>query len=136
MTPVLNRWDLAEKMLQSVDHHVDRLLVVDNSLGTSSHAMTVPEKFACVDRFTPPYMGLGYGGAINFMITQTPELPWWMWASNDVVFEPGYLDTVVARMDAATRPTIITQGFTWAAVNRELIDLVGLIDDWSFYPIY
>lgn len=135
IAPVLNRWDVLQRMLDSLDHPVKHLLIVNNGM-TGTPPLVYPETVSKVTAFTPPLSPLGYGGAINFGITQTPQHPWWMWTSNDVVFEPGHLATVVERMEAADGPRIVTGGFTWAAVNRELIDLVGLIDEWSFFPIY
>ncbi len=134
MTPLLNRLDLAYRMIDSIDHPVERLLLIDNGRSLYGVAQKIHRLEGQV--FTPPYEGMGYGGAINFTIMQLPGLPWWMWASNDVVFHPGHLESVVRRMDEAKGPRIITGGFTWAAVNQQLIDEVGLIDEWSFFPIY
>jgi hypothetical protein len=30
----------------------------------------------------------------------------------------------------------MTGGFTWAAINQAAVAKVGLVDDWSFFPIY
>ena len=137
MTPVLNRVDLMHRMLKSVDEEVERLLVVDNGMGMIGLHPFVRHPNAEQTRvWSPPYTGIGYGGAINMMITQNPDAPWWMWVSNDVEFHPGHLASVVQRMEEANGPRIVTGAFTWGAVNAELVDRVGLIDDWSFFPIY
>src|SRR5207244_4166695 len=76
-------------------------------------------------------------GSINFLIAQTPDAPWWFWASNDIVFGPGDLAEIVALMDGAGRgPRIVTNDYSWGAINRAVVDTIGLFDDWSFYPIY
>lgn len=134
MIPVLNRQDLMQRLILSIDHPVQILLIVNN--GELDLKFDRPDVIERVVIFTPPLSPIGYGGAINYAITQTPQHRWWMWASNDVEFHPGYLDTVVRQMDEATGPRIITGGFTWAAANAELIEQVGLVDDWSFFPIY
>lgn len=139
--PVYNRWDLAFRMLDSIDVDVERLLIVDNSTDAPD-TMTGLRPFlghrngGRTKVWRPPYTGIGYGGAINLMVSQNPDAPWWMWVSNDVEFHPGHLATVVARMNEATGPRIVTGGFTWGAVNAELVDVVGLVDDWSFFPVY
>jgi len=136
MTPVLNRWDLAKRMLESVDVYVETVLIIDNGMTKKPGVVTDREQVGRVVQWLPPNTGLGYGGAINFMVTQFPDCPWWLWASNDVVFHPGQLEHVARRMGEADGPRLITGGFTWGAANAAVIDRVGLVDDWSFFPIY
>jgi GT2 family glycosyltransferase len=135
MCPVLNRWDLAQRLIDSIDHEVETLLIINNGMAEPPR-LEIPGDVTQSVIFTPPLSPLGYGGAINFTIMQTPDLPWWLWASNDVAFHPGWLASIERRMNEATGPRIITGGFTWAAVNQELVDAVGLVDEWSFFPIY
>lgn len=135
--PVLNRVDLLMRMLCSVDVDVGRVLVINNGMGmTGLQPLLRHRNSERTIVWRPPYTGMGYGGAINFTIMQNADAPWWLWASNDVEFHPGHLESVARRMDEATGPRIVTGGFTWAAVNAELIDVVGLVDEWSFFPIY
>lgn len=133
--PVVSRYDLLERMFNSIDHPVGKTVIVDNGM-----AGWTPSDFDLHRRlnFDPilPISGLGYGGAINAGIMQTADAPWWMWASNDVVWHPGALEEIAALMDGHKEPRIVTGGFTWAAVNPALINEVGLIDEWSFFPIY
>lgn len=131
IAPAYNRHDLLERMLWSVDAPVGKLLIVDNN---RDYSPTVTWPNATI--FRPPFQSLGYGGSINFGISQNPAAPWWMWASNDVQFHKGHLATVIERMNQTTEPRIVTGGFTWGAVNRALVDTVGLVDEWSFWPIY
>jgi hypothetical protein len=130
IAPAYNRHDLLHRMLRSVDVEVGHTLIFDN--GRNYEGIPDDLRGTVV---TPPLTSMGYGGSINFGIAQSPHAPWWMWASNDVEFLPGHLATVVERMQV-TSPRIVTGGFTWGAVNRALIDEVGLVDDWSFFPIY
>lgn len=133
--PVINRFDLLERLLRSIDYPVLTTVIVDNSCT----GYTVPDDINTPlgdIKYMRPISGLGYGGAINQGIMQTAWSPWWMWSSNDVEFHPGHLETVAKRMDEATDARIITGGFTWAAVNQKLIDTVGLVDEWNFFPIY
>lgn len=132
IAPAYNRHDLLERMLRSVDVPVERTLIIDNKMDYAGP----PDDLLDVTVFRPPYTSLGYGGSINFGIMQTFDAPWWLWVSNDVEFHPGHLATVVARMNEADGPRIITGGFTWGAANAALIDTVGLVDEWSFFPIY
>lgn len=130
IAPVISRFDLLERMLESVDHPVKQTIVVDNSCTGWTTNNHYP-----ID-YLHPVSGLGYGGAINAGIMQTADAPWWMWASNDVRWHPGALAEIAALMEGYKKPRIVTGGFTWAAVNPALINTVGLIDEWSFFPIY
>jgi hypothetical protein len=130
--PVINRFDLLERLLRSIDHPVKQVVIVDNSCS----GYEVPEDIDLPVGYIRPFTGIGYGGAINQGIMQTAYADWWLWASNDVEFHPGHLASVAKRMYAANDARIITGGFTWAAVNPDLIYEVGLVDEWSFFPIY
>lgn len=134
--PVVSRFDLLERMLDSIDHPIGRLVIVDNSLSgyQSSHAA----------EYIRPILGLGYPGGINAGIAQTPEAPWWLWASNDIVWGPGDLAHIAELMDAADGPRLVTGDrgddrllrFAYGAENAAAVAAVGLHDEWAFYPIY
>lgn len=132
ITVVLNRYDLLERLLASIDVPVGRGLVVDN--GRSGWTREFNDGDWRV--WSPPFNGLGWPGALNFGITQTPDAPWWCFANNDAWFEPGSLERMAQRMEAADGPLVVTEGFTVGAINREAVDVVGLFDEWSFFPIY
>jgi hypothetical protein len=129
-----NRHDLLERMLKSIDEPVGRGLIIDNGLTN----LVAPDFLGREWRvFTPPFSSLGYPGSLNFIITQTFDAPWWFWASNDIVFGPGDLAEIVKLMgDAGGSPRLVTNDYSWGAINRAVVDRVGLFDDWSFYPIY
>jgi hypothetical protein len=139
IAPAYNRHDLLLRMLSSIDVPVQRGMIFDNGLNLYGDLL-IDDILEVKDALnlkiiSPPYSSIGYGGAINYAICQTSNAPWWMWASNDIEFHPGFLDRVSSEMNADA-PRIMTGGFTWGAVNRQLIDKVGLIDEFSFHPIY
>ena len=129
IAPVLNRYDLLDRMLDSVDVHVSRALVIDNGReGFARKGWTVA---------TPPFGSLGFPGSLNFGIMQTADAPWWVWAGNDVVFGPGDLAEWTRLMEAAgDTPCIVSFHFAAGAMNRALVEAVGLFDEWSFWPLY
>jgi GT2 family glycosyltransferase len=129
IAPVISRFDLLGRMLASVDVPVERGIIVDNSC--TGYAAREPWRV-----LVPPYGGMGYTGGINAGIAQTPEAPWWMWASNDVLFGPGDLAAIAQLMAEAEGARLVTHGFTWGAINRACVETVGLFDEWSFWPIY
>lgn len=141
IAPVINRFDLLERMLLSTDQNIGLVLIVDNSCSDYYLPYDL-EKWLTNGTGTKigyirPYTGLGYGGAINQGITQTAYAPWWLWVSNDIVFGKGDLYNITQVMDDnAGKPTFVSYGYTYGAINPEAIDLAGLVDEWNFHPIY
>jgi hypothetical protein len=129
-----NRHDLLERMLKSIDEPVERGLIIDNGLTD----LVKPDFLGPEWRvFMPPFTSLGYPGSINFIISQCPDAPWWFWASNDIVFGEGDLANIEALMnEAGGSPRIVTNDYSWGALNRATVDRIGLFDEWSFYPLY
>jgi len=134
--PAVSRFDLLERLLASLDEPVGRLVIVDNSC----NGATVSDSRA---EYIRPITGLGYPGGINAGILQTPEAPWWFFASVDIMFGPGDLAAIVAEMTDVDWPQLVTGDrhdtrllrFAYGALNAECVDAVGLMDD-GFYPIY
>jgi GT2 family glycosyltransferase len=134
--PVVSRFELLERMLRSIDEPIGRIVIVDNSL--SGYIAPFDDLPIAYIR---PLIGLGYPGGINAGIAQTPGAPWWLWASADLVWGPGDLARIAGLMDAAPGPRSVTGSHrglrnVYGAMNRAAIELVGLFDEWSFYPIY
>jgi hypothetical protein len=133
--PIISRPDLGRRMLRSVGP-VERLVIVDN---TPDHDIDLGPAL-----YIRPIIGLGYSGGVNAGISQTPDAAWWLICSNDLVFTPGDIDHITATIEAADGPTVVTGStagsrclrWTYAAVNRATIERVGLVDEWSFWPIY
>jgi GT2 family glycosyltransferase len=133
IVPTLNGWDRIPRLLHSIDVPA-RVVIVDNNQSgrrLGSHA------------YIRPIANLGFAGSINAAIAQTPDEPWWMWAGDDIEFGPGDLAAITALMDTA-QPRLVTGDrsderllrFAYAALNRECIEAVGLLDEWTFFPAY
>ncbi len=132
--PIITDFDLVEQMLASLDVPIDRIVIVDNSL-TGWTAVTRTDV-----AYIRPILGLGYPGGINAGISQTPDAPWWMWCNADLQFSPGDLANVAA-LASGPGPRMVTGSHrglrnAYGAMNVEAVELVGLFDDWAFYPIY
>lgn len=124
---IMNRPELLDRMLDSVDVDVGRVLVVDNGrIGYQREGVTVA---------TPPYRSLGWAGTFNFAVGQTPEAPWWLYVNNDAWFLPGSLEELVRQVDAE-RLAVHHDLWTVAAISLEVVDRVGLLDEWTYHPIY
>jgi GT2 family glycosyltransferase len=131
--PVLNRYDLLQRMLDSVDVPVEHLLVIDNGEGTDS--LTFSDKFAKVTHLRMP-ANMGVGGSWNLGIKSFPYAHRWFIASNDVVFLPGALERLSkAKRDELTL-TADAPHFQCFALGDELVSAIGLFDECGFYPAY
>lgn len=136
--PVVNgQATLVRRMLASIDHPVDRVVIVDN---TPTHDLDVDFSV----EYIRPILGLGYPGAINAGIAQTPHAPWWLFVNDDIAFGPGDLAKIESLIASADGPAIVTgdrsdsRMLRWAygALNAATIERVGFMDEWAFYPIY
>jgi GT2 family glycosyltransferase len=131
IVPVLNRYDLLQRMLDSVDVPVDHLLVIDNGLGAD---LFFSDKFKNVTVLDMP-ANQGVSGSWNLGIKSFPYAQRWFIVSNDVQFEEGAL----AKLSLARRDEItLTARFPhWQAfaLGDEAVSDIGLFDE-SFFPAY
>jgi GT2 family glycosyltransferase len=131
IVPVLNRYDLLQRMLHSVDVQVDHLLVIDNGTGAD---LTFSDKFDKVTVLAMP-ANLGVAGSWNLGIKSFPYAQRWFIISNDVQFNPGALEQLAqARRDEIT----LTARFPhWQAfaLGDEAVSDIGLFDE-SLFPAY
>jgi GT2 family glycosyltransferase len=131
IVPVLNRYDLLQRMLDSVDVPVDHLLVIDNGTGAD---LGFSDRFANVTVLAMP-ANLGVAGSWNLGIKSFPYAERWFIASNDVVFEPGALEMLSqARRDEIT---LTGEAPHWQAfaLGDEAVNDIGLFDE-SLFPAY
>lgn len=133
IVPVYGRWDLTVRMMNSLTNVPDRVLLVDNKRDRPADLITEPN----VIIHTPPYESMGWGGTLNFGITQMHDAPWWMWCTNDIILGRETMQTLYDVMqDAGDKPTVMTHRWAVGAINRAAIQTVGLFDEWSYHPIY
>jgi GT2 family glycosyltransferase len=131
IVPVLNRYDLLQRMLDSVDVPVEHLLVIDNGLGAD---LGFSDHFKKVTVLQMP-ANLGVAGSWNLGIKSFPYAERWFIASNDVVFQPGALATLSeARRDEITL-TADAPHWQAFALGDEAVNDIGLFDELLF-PAY
>lgn len=137
IVPVLNRYDLLQRMLNSIDYPIEHLLILDNG---ASHVeedigLNVPPT---VDKTTylPLPSNLGVSGSWNLGIKLFPFADRFFFASNDMWFEPGALET----LDVNAKPdelTLVSEFPNWQTfvVGEDVVNRVGLFDE-ALYPAY
>lgn len=130
----LKRFDLAERLLRSIDYPVEHLVIVDNS-GTQSWEPIKPASVQKMWVIRVPY-GLGLVGAWNLVVKSTPYAPYWVLVNDDAWFEPGALEIVARDVDTKAL-NFLDIVPPWSAVvfGEEMVEKAGLYDE-RFYPLY
>lgn len=122
--PILNRPELLAEMLSSVDHPVERVVIVDNG------DVVPPETSGRVIR---PGANLGVAASWNLIIKSTIRANWWLLANFDLTFEPGFLSVIEDEIDR--HQVVMAPNAACFAVRYDALERVGLFDE-SFVPAY
>jgi len=132
IVPVLNRYDLLQRMLDSVDLPVKHLLVIDNGAGDD---LLFSDYFEKVTVLKMP-ANFGVAGSWNLGIKSFPFDSRWFIASNDVQFRSGALEQLSkARSDELTL-TASAPHWQAFALGDEVVSSLGLFDECGFFPAY
>ena len=132
IVPVLNRYDLLDRMLASIDYPVYELLIVDN--GGDLERIRYNENVINVHIVNLP-SNLGVAASWNLGIKLFPHDDRWFFASNDMVYLPGALESLSeARRDEITLSDMFPFWHTFS-VGEEVVRRVGLFDE-ALYPAY
>lgn len=128
--PVLNRPDLLDRMLATVDVPVGRLYVIDNG-------DVVEDAKAPADeiRIVRPGFNLGVARSWNLAIEANIEAPWWCLVNNDIEFGAGDLARLAEFMEQPGPRVGCLLEFGAFGVNAEAMDRVGWFDE-NYQPIY
>jgi GT2 family glycosyltransferase len=130
----LKRFDLAERLLASIDYPVEHLVIIDNS-GTKTWTPSKPDLVKNLWFMQVPY-GLGLVGAWNLIVKTTPYAPYWLLVNDDAYFEPGALEIIADKVDPFAL-NFLEINTRWSAVvfGEGMIERTGLYDE-RFYPLY
>lgn len=130
----LKRFDLAERLIASIDYPVEHLVIIDNS-GTGEWVSPKSEFVKHHWHIRVPY-GLGLVGAWNLIIKATPYAPYWVLVNDDAWFASGSLAKIEAEVDTEAL-NFLSINPAWSAVvfGEGMVDKVGLYDE-RFYPLY
>lgn len=124
--PVLNRFDLLEQVLDSIDYPVDNILIVDNSNSyktnrSNVHVLNMPSNF-------------GVAGSWNLGIKCFPHSPYWVIGSNDNIWLPKSMKKLNEQSSA---DNLVLTKETWNtfSIGSNIIKKIGLFDE-NYYPAY
>ena len=131
----LSRFDLAQRLLDSIDYPVEHVVIVDNSGKREFEPLVNPFLVKNLWVMQVP-SGLGANGAWNLIIKSTPHAPYWVIPNDDSWFEPGALQTIAEQVDteAFNFVDVVPQ---WSCVipTEGSVARAGLWDE-AFHPIY
>jgi len=133
IVPVLARPELLYRMVNSIDHPVGHLVIIDNGDVVGIPPATLPG----IDKVSVVRLpsNLGVAAAWNLGIKLTPHAPWWLICNFDITFPPGALERFAAIQTGGLVLSAAAPPWACFAVHDETIQHVGLFDE-SFYPAY
>jgi hypothetical protein len=130
----LKRFDLADRLLASIDYPVEHLLIVDNS-GTCEYEPVKPVWVVNMWVIRVPF-GLGLVGAWNLIVKSTPYAPYWVLVNDDAWFEPGQMKAIPEQVDTQALNFLdIVPKWSGVVFGEGMVEKVGLYDE-NFYPLY
>lgn len=131
IVPVLNRFDLLKRMLESID--VEATVYVINNSGRAWPLQVLNPKVTVWWIDLPS--NLGVASSWNLGIKMLPFESRWFISSADVVFAPGDLSLLdSAKPDALTLVDSFPYYQTFA-VGESVVEKIGLFDE-ALHPIY
>lgn len=130
--PVLNRYDLLQRMLDSIDYPVEKLLIIDN--GGELDSVSVP---SCVKthRVLPMLSNLGVATSWNLGFKNFYRDNYYCFASADMWFEKGDLEKL---SNASSNRISLHRGFPhWQTfvIGENVVEKIGVFDE-ALHPIY
>jgi GT2 family glycosyltransferase len=129
-----SRFDLADRLLASIDYPVENLVIVDNS-GKREYQPVKPDLVKNLWFIQVPH-GLGYGGGLNLIVKSTPFAPYWLLVNDDSVFAPGALAKIADQVDTeAINFLSIMPKWSGFVLGEGAVLKAGLFDE-RFHPIY
>lgn len=130
----LSRFDLASRLLDSIDYPVEHLVIVNNS-GTKSWQPKKPDLVKNLWHIEVPF-GLGLVGAWNLIVKTTPHSPYWVLVNDDAHFETGALSVIARDAQPETLSFLdITPSWSGIVLGDKVVEKVGLYDE-RLYPLY
>lgn len=133
IVPVLNRYDLLNRMLSTIDYPIKHLLIIDN--GGELQFLEQPKLVEQVTVLNMP-SNLGVAESWNLGIKLFPHDERWFITSNDMWYQPGDLEIMdsQAGKDALTLSNHYPYFHTFV-LGESVVESVGLFDG-RLYPAY
>jgi GT2 family glycosyltransferase len=134
--PVLNRIDLLERCVNSIDYDIENLIIINNG---KENIIDFKNKYIknmyCLNMPT----NLGVATSWNLGIKSTPYSDGWIFLNSDAWFNPGalkvYLETLRLDNIQVVSEQITTPPWCCAWVGANVVEKIGLFCE-GFHPAY
>lgn len=137
IVPVLNRYDLLNRMIESIDHPIERLLIIDNGYERRKDGLGPICNNPNVKQMDLLNMAHNFGIAPswNLGVKNYPFENVFYFGSNDCVFAPGTL----AKLERESSPDRVTISEMWPhwqlfSVGEKVFETCGLFDE-AIFPM-
>jgi GT2 family glycosyltransferase len=132
--PVLNRFDLLDKSLKSIDYPIDEILIINNS-GNDDETKDIKENNPNLNiRILNLPSNMGISGSWNLGIKLYPHSKYWLISSADTSFLPGSLEKIAKNSDS-DKLVKSNADYSCFSVGELIIEKIGLFDEF-YYPAY
>jgi len=135
VVPVLNRHDLLDRLLSSIDYPVQNVLVIDNGKDAEWEYWNKNPNIENLHHLQMP-TNLGVPSSWNLGIKSLPYANYWLIVNNDAWFPEGSLKLFA---DNSRRDRILLSAAMppWCAfsIGANIVERVGLFDE-GIYPAY
>ena len=125
IVPILNRYDLLENMLNSINYPIDNILIIDNGgqfkTDREVKVLNMPAN-------------LGLSASWNLGIKCYPHAKYWLFASADTKWGESALQEIDL-LSGSDKLILTNDAYGCFSVGENVLDKVGLFDEY-FYPIY
>lgn len=127
--PVLNRYDLLDDNLDTIDYPVKEILIINN--GKENY---IPKRQDLNVRVLNLPSNLGMSGSWNLTIKLYPHEKYWMFSSADTHWIEGSLEKL-HNESGPDKLILTTEAWSAFTLGENVVKEVGLFDEY-FYPIY
>lgn len=127
--PVLNRYDLLDQNLETIDYPIGEVLILNNG-----KEMYEPKRKDLNVRVLNLPSNLGMSGSWNLTIKLYPHEDYWMFSSADTHWIPGSLEQL-HNTSNVNNIVMTTEAWSAFSIGSNIVREVGLFDEY-FYPIY
>jgi GT2 family glycosyltransferase len=125
IVPILNQPELLDAMLGSIDHPVDRIVIIDNGDVLDAGWLTRNPQY----RVIQPGHNLGVAASWNLGMKATPQAPWWLIVNHDIAFGPGDLAHLEEVVNPGAAAIYYMLGMASFAITRHTVNVIGLFDE-------
>jgi GT2 family glycosyltransferase len=133
IVPILRGPEILDRMLDTIDYPVRKLIVIDNG-DVIRHTIGPVEHVQSTKVIKMP-ANLGVAGSWNLGIKADPFAPWWLITNFDVEWPAGSLRMFAEQAGEGVLLVDSPQPYCAFAVGEDVVQRVGLFDE-GFHPAY